>query len=640
MIRILLVDDQKIMCERLKALLEPSPKLKVVGVTQDGYSAIQQVRDLQPDIVLMDIEMSGMSGLIATDKINQQFPETKVIILSSHADKKYLVEGLKVGAKGYLLKTAQIEDVEQVIWLVSQGYSQIESQLLGELWEPDSSVLAKSGTLKESASELNQSQYFQNGSSPKMSGTDLKQAVSSVEPKVDNKETEKSFVRGDYVENQAATQHQKSGSPKFSKSRILKLIAISALSIASIIFFYSRANKNSAQPVAEVQTVPRSLSLVGAVGYLEPQGEVINVSPPIFQEGAKVEQLLVKRGDRVKVGQVVATLDNQGRLQAALKQAQAQVNVAKFRLDQVKAGAKKGEIQAQTSRFLGVKAELAGQISTQEASIANLKAQLEGQTNSQEANIARLKAELDNASRECQRYEQLLADGAIAISERDRICLQQVTTQKQLRVAEVSLIEIKATLQQQISQAQANLRRTKTTLTNQIREAEASLEAISEVRPVDVAVAQSELTTAVAAVNRAEAELELAFVKSPITGQILEINSWPGEIVDNNRGLVVMGNTDSMYAVAQVYETDINSIRIGQGATVTSGGITEKLTGTVEAIGWQIGTKDFLGTDPVADADARVINVKIRLDNADSERVTNLTNLEVDVTIDTSENAV
>jgi HlyD family secretion protein len=659
MIRILLVDDQNIMRQGLQALLEPRPKLKIVGTAQDGCSAIEQVKNLQPDIVLMDIEMPGMSGIIATEKIYRHFPSTKVIILSSHEDREYLIQGSRAGAKGYLLKNAQAEDVEQVIWSVYQGHSQIESRLLGEslaevsLLRLNASVELGLSTsvdeqLQERSLELDSGdQYLKNGSSPKINKTTLKPAFerskseSDRPPAWNSKASEiniaqvsqKPLLGRDSTEKEQKPQPQKSIFPKLSRWWIMGLVVIPVLLIATIILVYSRASKSSSQPVVEAQVTPKA---VGAIGYLEPQGEVIKVSAPALAEGARVEQLLVKRGDKVKTGQIVAILDNRDRLQAAFKQAQTEVKTAQARLAQVKAGAKQGEIQAKNAKFQETKAELAGQIATQTASIANLEAQLKGQTNSQQATIARLKAEFNNATKECQRYEFLLADGAIAASERDTICLQQATTQKQLQAAEVNLIEIKATLQQQIGEAQANLKRTKATLANQISEAEASFNAVAEVRPVDVAVAQTELETAEATVTKAQVELDLASVKSPMNGQILEINTWPGEIVDNAKGIVAMGNTQNMYVVAEVYETDIDRVRIGQSAIITSDSITKKFTGTVDEVGWQIGTKDVLGTDPVADTDARVVKVKIRLNAADSKRVTHLTNLEVNTIIDTS----
>ena len=398
-------------------------------------------------------------------------------------------------------------------------------------------------------------------------------------------------------------------------------------------FAGARVDRTSEEPAIETQVLPQA---VAAIGYLEPQGEVIKVSASAFFEGATVEQLLVKRGDRITKGQTIAILDDRSRLQAALQQAQKQVVANQARLAQVKAGAKQGEIAAQNAKFQETQAELVGQINSQTASIASLKAQLQGKTNSQQANIDRLKAELANATTECQRYEFLLADGAIDTSARDRVCLLQETTEKQLKAAEVNLTEIKETLAQQITEAEANLARTKATLTQQISQAEASFQAIAEVREVDVSVAQAELEVAEAAVNQARANLELAYVKSPIEGQILEINTWAGEMVNKAEGIVEVGNTKNMYVVAEVYESEIDRIRIGQKATITSGGILPKLTGTVDDIGWQIRTQDVLDTDPVADVDARVVEVKIRLHPEDSRKVANLTNLQVNVSIKTA----
>ena len=428
-------------------------------------------------------------------------------------------------------------------------------------------------------------------------------------------------------------KHQLLVKPKsrFTTASII-LATLVAGGFLAYYFAEVRVDRSADVPAYETEVLPPA---VAAIGYLEPQGEVIKVSASAFFEGATVEQLLVKRGEHITKGQTIAILDDRSRLQAVLEQAQKQVIANQARLAQVKAGAKQGEIAAQNAKFQEIQAELVGQINSQTASIANLKAQLQGQTNSQQANIDRLKAELVNATKECQRYEFLLADGAIATSEKDRVCLLQETTQKQLTAAEVNLIEIQETLAEQIREAEANLARTKTTLTQQISQAEASFQAIAEVRSVDVSVAQAELEVAEAAVNRARADLELAYVKSPIEGQILEINSWPGEMVNKTKGIVEVGNTKNMYVVAEVYETEIDRIRIGQKATITSGGIIPKLTGTVDDVGWQIGTKDVLDTDPVADVDARVVEVKIRLHPEDSKQVAHLTNLQVNVAIET-----
>jgi len=112
----------------------------------------------------------------------------------------------------------------------------------------------------------------------------------------------------------------------------------------------------------------------------------------------------------------------------------------------------------------------------------------------------------------------------------------------------------------------------------------------------------------------------------------LKIHARPGEIV-SDRGIAELGQTNQMYVVAEVYQTDINKVRIGQRATITSPAFADKLRGVVTQIGAQIERKSILDTDPTTDLDARVVEVKIRLDSADSKQVASLTNLQVEVVI-------
>jgi HlyD family secretion protein len=185
-----------------------------------------------------------------------------------------------------------------------------------------------------------------------------------------------------------------------------------------------------------------------------------------------------------------------------------------------------------------------------------------------------------------------------------------------------------------MNEAKATLNRIVKTGPEQINEAKASLNRIAEVRPVDVQEAQAEVDSAIAAVERAQADLDLAYVRSPIEGQILKIHAWPGEAV-GDEGIADLGRTDQMYVVAEVYETDIGKVNLGQQATITSEAFAGKLQGTVDQIGLQIDKKDVLNTDPAADVDARVVEVKIRLHPKDSKLVAGLTRLQVKVAIGT-----
>lgn len=133
MIRILLVDDQSIIRQGLKALLELDPDLQVVGTANNGQTAIEQVESLRPDIVLLDIRMPEMDGVTATRIISQRFSDTKIIVLSSYDDDEYLASALQAGAKGYLLKDTPAEELVNVVRNVHKGYAQLGPGLVGKI---------------------------------------------------------------------------------------------------------------------------------------------------------------------------------------------------------------------------------------------------------------------------------------------------------------------------------------------------------------------------------------------------------------------------------------------------------------------------------------------------------------------------
>jgi HlyD family secretion protein len=128
----------------------------------------------------------------------------------------------------------------------------------------------------------------------------------------------------------------------------------------------------------------------------------------------------------------------------------------------------------------------------------------------------------------------------------------------------------------------------------------------------------------------AEAELARATVRAPFDGRVLEIHARTGERV-GPKGILELGRTDEMYAIAEVYETDIRRIKVGQRAEVSSPALVSPIHGVVERVGMKIGKLDALSTDPAARTDARVVEVEIRLD--DSEPVKSLTNLQVEIAI-------
>ncbi len=120
-IKVLLVDDHAIIREGLRSLLEKQPELEVIADTDDGRRAIELVRELLPNIVVMDISMPGLNGIEATRQIIAEFPDVKVIALSIHSKRRFVADMLSAGATGYILKECLFDELVQAIKAVAAG---------------------------------------------------------------------------------------------------------------------------------------------------------------------------------------------------------------------------------------------------------------------------------------------------------------------------------------------------------------------------------------------------------------------------------------------------------------------------------------------------------------------------------------
>lgn len=372
--------------------------------------------------------------------------------------------------------------------------------------------------------------------------------------------------------------------------------------VTGAIAFYGTAHLGLGvqSPPDPIQTAP-PVNKVTALGRLEPEAEVVQIAAPLALDGDRVAELLVQMGDRVAAGQIIAILDSRDRLQNAVAQAREAVAVAQARLAQVQAGAKTGEIQAQNATIRRLEAELAGEIQAQNAT------------------IARWQSEVRNAQAEYARFLRLYQEGAIAPSALDERKLTLETAQAQLDQVQATQTQTAASLQAQLSEARATLDR------------------VAEVRPVDVRAAQTEVNQAIAALRQAETELNQAYIRAPMAGQILKILTRQGEKMSES-GIVELGQTDQMVAVAEVYQTDIGKIQPGQTATITSQTFPGKLRGSVAEVGLQVLRQSVFSNQPGENLDRRVVEVKIRLDPKDSPKVSGLTNLQVVVEVELGDN--
>jgi HlyD family secretion protein len=348
--------------------------------------------------------------------------------------------------------------------------------------------------------------------------------------------------------------------------------------------------QRQAEQEQEALPPPERVS-VAALGRVEPQGRVIEVASP---EQGVVERILVKKGDKVKQGQILAYLDIYDVRKAERDYAESQVIEARNKLAaEVQAG--EAKIDEANSRIAQVDQPQLDALKAQEAVIDSLDAQ---------RNLAIL--DLD-------RTQDLYDQGALSRQELDRRITDVSKLNSDIASAQAMLTQMRSTWSANMSNANA-----------QVDSAQADLQ-------------RSQANTSVASAERnlalAETKLERAVIKAPEAGQILDITVYPGESV-TDKAVFSLGNTEQMYIVAEVYETDVGLVKVGQPVTIKSrnGAFSETLTGKVAEVGLQIFKNDVIDDDPAANADARVVEVRVAVDQ--DAVIAGLTNLQVDALID------
>jgi HlyD family secretion protein len=350
---------------------------------------------------------------------------------------------------------------------------------------------------------------------------------------------------------------------------------------------------NRAALEAEQAEVPVPVRVeVVALGRLEPNGEVVRVGGPT---GERIQRLEVRQGDVVQAGDVLAYLESYDERRAQRDVAATQLAEAEQRLRATTAYAQ-------------------AQVREAQSQVDRIQSPAQFELQAQQALVRELEADLVQKTQDLRRFEDLYSQGAISQQERDRQRSATRQAQEKLNNARASLVRLEADLQASLRSAQATV---------QAQEANLPLSQVQ----IAVDSARQNL-------NLAEAQLERALIRAPRPGRILRVLTQAGEAIGQDGSVLDLGDTSQMFVVAEVYETDVGLVKIGQPAVITSrnGAFEETLSGKVSEIGWQVFKNDVLDDDPAANADARVVEVKVQLD--DGRPVEALTNLQVDVRID------
>lgn len=425
MIRILLVDDQKSIREALKIMLTTEPDFNVVGTAEDGYEAIDRAKILQPDVILLDLEMPGLDGLSAIEAISQNSIGVKILVFSSHDDDEYVLNALRAGAMGYLHKNTPPGELKQAIRFVYRGYAQIGPGLFDRIMPlalespPVIPPVNSDSTIK-----------LLDPDSLVLSNLNLQES---------GKIVPSSLKSGELVSLSNTQTDRDLG------LRQVLALSLVAVGLTGAVYLVRQQLREPLPSLSESEQL-QQLAGTEFTGKVEPaqKFKITAIAPAI------VEEIYIKIGDRVKAGQPLIALKNpeadRAREQAILSQ-QTAIQQQQLALQQVQASQQQSlELQQKIDSFQVNIAPLSDRIdrANQRVAIARSNADKLPMRQRQDS-VERAQTLYQRAQVRAQRYQTLYKQGVVAKDELEQL-------QSEANLAKADLI-----VAQQAAQAAAEV---------------------------------------------------------------------------------------------------------------------------------------------------------------------------------------
>lgn len=372
------------------------------------------------------------------------------------------------------------------------------------------------------------------------------------------------------------TSEHATTTPRVRSGRFWKIAAAAMLTCLVPLGVAHVMPSNQPSPPPATAALPARTAVV-ALGWLVPASEVIRIAAPGVGDSSRIGELRVQEGQHVAAGQILAVLDTADKLKAQVASAEAQValkrlSLARMRLD-----------------------------------IANTRA-------ARKAALDRARADVEQYKAEFERQQTLVAKDIATASNFEK--RKRDLTNARAMVEEAARAIERIDSEAPVSDAPQ-------------APAQSVAPAAAGVQ-IDVAVAEQELRASEAELALARVNHDQAFIRAPFAGRVLALYARAGEKISAD-GLMEMGATDRMQAVAEVYQSDIGFVHIGQSVEIKADAVPHRLTGAVERVGLRVKRQTIINNDPATDTDARVVEVRVALDPASSALVAGLTRLQVRV---------
>jgi hemolysin D len=550
MIRILLVDDQKTVREAIKLMLQSTPDLQVLGTAKDGKMAIEQVRILKPDVVLMDLEMPKLDGFQATAIIHQNYPQTKVLVLSSHQSEEYVFKALQAGATGYLPKNTPSEDLQSVIRFVARGYSQIAPGLLKDMvasganssLHKDRSDFADVTT----ANMLDLAFYYENSTS-----TIVREPPSVMS-----------------LESQTILPYP-TNSPIVGWRGVIALLLLGVSLTTGIYWFrqYLRTAQISLTPSQQ----ENALKQVSFTGKVEPQ-QTYKIIAPIT---SVVENVQVKVGDRLSKGQSLLSLKNweaDNARERALIQQQSSLQQENIVLQQRETARQEIlELERTISNYQTELAPVQKSIATSNREVTIAQSNVDGLPLKQrQDSIERTQAIYNRAATSLKRMKELYRHGAISL---DRV--EQAQTDLQIAKSDLDLSKQATTANNNLKIAQK-------------KQSQLQIELATTERYEAIQKYRQQLATARLQYRQTDKQLKILRQQSqklakvqqvktiiPITasesGIVVELPVNRGDQIFTGNPLAVVANLQQLKITVAVDSQVVNALQVGQKTLIVLG---------------------------------------------------------------------
>jgi DNA-binding NarL/FixJ family response regulator/multidrug resistance efflux pump len=573
MIRVLIVDDQKTFREALKAQLEPEPDLEIVGTANDGYSAIAQVENLNPDVVLMDMEMPKLDGVSATKTICQRFPNTKVLVLSIHDSDEYVAKALRAGAMGYLIKTIPAQELRKAIRFLHRGYARITPGLYAQVLPTFKRVTT---TLKT---------------------VELAEQI-SLELEPPNVSPNNSALQVlDRSRNSALTQSQTEQLDPIPTTKEISWLQVLAMLLVGVGLttglYFVRQYFRQPLPSLSISQQAASLSDTEFLGKIAPARtfKIAATTPSV------VEKTYVKLGEPVKAGQPLFALKNleaenaisqkQQQVQAALQQEQIALQQKQIAQQRI------AEIRQAIDRFSLTGGPLASQIAEAERQVALAQTQADTLPLPQrQDSVERTRAIYQRAQSRVNRFTQLFQDGAIALDQ-----LEQAQADLQVAKADFQVAQEAARTMQQLELARRE--RSQIQLKVALNEQQERLKQLQE-QLQSASLEYNRATDRLKMLQQQTAQLSVRPSPQPITmvratdnGVVVELPVSVGEQIYTGNPLVSLAQLSNLSVSVSINARLIDALSTGESAAIAVG----------EGENQQTFTGKIIAINPLPDSD-------------------------------------